>query len=115
MSRRSFPNNVLKLAQNVVNGWNQIAPLPAFGTLTTASLSTDITAAAALEAQITALEAQLADKRAQRDSMFKALWDKVKRVRNSIKGSFGDDSSQYKMVGGTRTSDRKPPRRTTTE
>jgi hypothetical protein len=25
-----------------------------------------------------------------------------------VKASFGDDSSQYEMVGGTRLSDRKP-------
>ena len=54
-------------------------------------------------AQITPLEAQLS-----------ALWDKVKRVRNSVKGTFGDDSSQYEMVGGTRLSDRKPARRKST-
>jgi hypothetical protein len=75
------------------------------------SLSTDVTAAAAIEAQIAALEAQLDDKRTLRDAQFKALWDKVKRTRNSIKGSFGDDSAQYKMVGGTRLSERKPVRR----
>jgi hypothetical protein len=111
MPRRQFPNDVIKQAQGVVNGWNQIAPVPAFGALTAASLNTDVTTATALETQIAALEAQLADKRAGRDAQFNNLWDKVKRARNSIKGSFGDDSSQYKMVGGTRLSDRKSPRR----
>lgn len=65
--------------------------------------------------QIAALEAQLADKRTQRDAQFKAMWDKVKRVRNSIKGSFGDDASQYKLVGGIRLSNRKPARRRSAE
>ena len=36
-----------------------------------------------------------------------SLWDKVKRVRNVIKGTYGDDSSHYEMVGGIRMSDRK--------
>ena len=115
MPKRQYPTDVIKQAQTVVNGWNQIAPVPAFGTLTAASLTTDVTAASTLEAQIEALEAQLADKRVVRDAQFKALWEKVKRARNSIKGSFGDDSSQYKMVGGTRMSDRKSTRRKTTE
>ena len=44
----------------------------------------------------------------------KSLWDKTKRARNSIKGSFGDDSPQYKMVGGTRLSERKSTRRKST-
>jgi hypothetical protein len=69
----------------------------------------------ALETQVAALEVQLAEKRAQRDAHFKNLWEDTKRVRNSIKGSFGDDSLQYKMVGGTRLSDRKPSRRKNTE
>jgi hypothetical protein len=111
MPKRQFPTDVIKQAQGVVNGWGQITPAPTFGTLTAASLTTDVTAAASMEAQVAALEAQLADKRALRDAQFKALWDKTKRARNSIKGSFGDDSSQYKMVGGTRLSDRKSQRR----
>lgn len=111
MPRRKYPTDVIKQAQAVVNGWNQINPIPAFGTLTVASLASDITAAAATEAQIAALEAQLADKRVLRDAQCKTMWDKVKRTRSSIKGSFGDDSAQYKMVGGTRLSDRKPMRR----
>ena len=35
------------------------------------------------------------------------LWDKVKRVRSFLKGVFGDDSSQYEMVGGIRVSEWK--------
>lgn len=33
---------------------------------------------------------------------YEGLWDKVKRVRNSVKANYGDDSSQYEMVGGMR-------------
>jgi len=50
----------------------------------------------------------LTDKRNQRDATNTALWDKVKRARNGIKANYGDDSSQYEMVGGTRASERKP-------
>jgi hypothetical protein len=39
------------------------------------------------------------------------MWDKVKRVRAGVKANYGDDSSQYEMVGGTRLSERKPPTR----
>ena len=114
MSNRKFPTNVLKQAQDVLGGWNQISPVPAFGALTATTFTADVTAATTLEAQITALEAQLTDKRNLRDAQFSGLWDKIKRVRNSVKGTFGDDSSQYEMVGGTRLSDRKPLRRKST-
>jgi hypothetical protein len=32
----------------------------------------------------------------------------VQRVRNGVKANYGDYSSQYEMVGGTRASERKP-------
>jgi hypothetical protein len=57
------------------------------------------------------LEVQMTNLRNQREELYRALWDKVKRVRNGIKAHYGDDSSQYEMIGGTRVSDRKPPTR----
>jgi hypothetical protein len=36
------------------------------------------------------------------------MWGKVKRARAGVKANFGDNSSQYEMVGGTRLSERKP-------
>jgi hypothetical protein len=40
-----------------------------------------------------------------------STWDKLKPVRSTVKGLYGDDSSQYELVGGTRMSDRKTARR----
>ena len=115
MTKRLYPSNLIKQAQSVVNGWDQISPTPAFGALTVSSLAAEIKAAADLQAEVAAIEAHLADKRAERDVHHISLWNTTKRARNSIKGSFGDDSPQYKMVGGTRLSERKPPRRKSTE
>ena len=56
---------------------------------------------------MTNLENQLTDLRNRRDATNETLWDAVKRVRAGFKASFGDDSSQYEMIGGTRTSERK--------
>jgi hypothetical protein len=111
MGKRLYPTNVIRQAQDVLTGWSQIVPVPAFGTLTSTILTTDVTAATTLEAQIATLEAQLTDKRNLRDAQCIALWDKVKRVRSAVKGTYGDDSSQYELVGGTRLSDRKPSKR----
>ena len=49
--------------------------------------------------------------RNKRDALNLNVWDKVKRVRAGVKAIYGDDSSQYQMVGGTRMSDRKSPTR----
>jgi hypothetical protein len=39
------------------------------------------------------------------------VWDKVKRVRAGVKSIYGDDSSEWEMIGGTRLSERKSPTR----
>ncbi len=105
---RKFPTNVLEQAQKVLDAWNQISTTLAFGTLNVAALTGDITAAKTLETDISKLERQLEDKRNQREAIYTSMWDKVKRVRSGVKSNFGDDSYQYDLIGGTRTSDRKP-------
>ena len=67
-----------------------------------------------VDEQIIDLKNQLTNLRNQRDATYYSLWDLVKRVRAGLKGSFGDDSSQYEMVGGTRLSERKSARRAAT-
>jgi hypothetical protein len=112
MPSKPYPPDVLKQAQDVAGGLNQMGTAaPTLGTLTPATLAADVTAAIALEAEMVKLEAQLTDKRNQRDALYCQLWDKVKRVRSGVKGIYGDDSSQYEMVGGTRVSERKTPTR----
>jgi hypothetical protein len=39
------------------------------------------------------------------------MWDALKRVRATVKGVYGDDSSEYDLVGGTRLSERRRPGR----
>jgi hypothetical protein len=51
----------------------------------------------------------LADKRNQRAAMAVSLWDKVKRIRNGIKGLFGDDSSHASVWLPSKN--REPPYR----
>jgi hypothetical protein len=105
---KKYPSNIIEQAQEATNGWGQINPSMQVASMNLSTLAGDILTAADLEVQIAKLEKQLEDKRAQRDAFFTGLWDKVKRVRNFIKGNYGDDSAQYKLVGGTRLSDKKP-------
>lgn len=109
MPKKLYPSNVLDQAQTVITAWNQIGPTVALGTLLPAALTGDITAATQVESQITSLEVQLTNARNQRDALYANMWDKVKRVRAGAKANYGDDSSQYEMMGGTRLSDRKSP------
>ena len=108
MAKRVYPQDVVGQAQDVLVGWGQVSPTLVFGTLTSTLLTADVTASSPLESEISKLEIQLADKRNQRDMLYNAMWDKIKRVRAGVKANYGDDSQQFEMVGGTRTSDRKP-------
>jgi hypothetical protein len=108
MGNKLFPADVIPQAQEVLKGWTQIGSTVAFGTLTSALLTTDIGAYTPLDAEISKLEMQLAEKRLQREALALAIWEKVKRVRASVRGIYGDDSIQYEHVGGTRMSEKKP-------
>ena len=61
-------------------------------------------------AKIAALRAQLTDAMNVRNHMAYELNDTVKRIRALVKAQFGDDSSEYEMVGRTRLSERKRPK-----
>jgi len=111
MSKKLYPADVLGRARHVLDAWDQISSTLAFGDLDTAAMTTDIDRATALASRMKSLEVELVDLRNQRDAAYLSLWDKIKRVRSGIKAVYGDDSSQYEMVGGTRRSERKAPRR----
>jgi hypothetical protein len=114
MPKKIFPSDVLDQAKSVLDAWCQTDEQLTFGTLTAGVLTMDVNRARAIDESLTNLENKLVDMRNQRDEANLILWDKVKRVRAGFKASYGDDSSQFEMVGGTRVSDRKTARRTVT-
>lgn len=111
MPGKLYPTDVHEQAQSVYNAWVQIGEDQTFGDLTTGTLAADLNKVNPLQMQMDDLEIQLTNLRNQRDALYLTLWDKVKRVRASVKGIYGDDSSQYELVGGTRRSERKSPTR----
>jgi hypothetical protein len=114
MSKKFFPTDVVSQCQSISNAWAQIDMKLAFGDLNIGSLAVDLEEAAKLMADIDRLETTLVNKTNQRDELYARLWDQAKRIRAGIKATYGDDSSQYEMVGGTRISERKTPRRSAT-
>lgn len=114
MPGKPYPQNVFAQAGRVLNAWGQIDDQLTFGALNMSTLTTVINQAREVDEQIIHLKNQLTNLRNQRDATYYSLWDAVKRVRAGVKGSFGGDSSQYEMVGGTRLSERKTARRTAT-
>ncbi len=111
MPGKPYPVDVIEQAQAVLDAWKQIDKELTFGSLNFGALQKDIAESSPLLSQLNTLDAQLTDLRNQRDTLYQSMWDKVKRVRAAVKGIYGDDSSQYEMVGGTRLSERKSPAR----
>jgi hypothetical protein len=114
MTSKSYPTDVLAQTQAVTEAWKKIDLALTIGELTPTSLAAELEQARQNQAQLDALDAQLTDVRNQRDALNSTLWEKVKRVRAGVKGIYGDDSSQYEMIGGTRLSERKPASRKST-
>ena len=114
MGKKLFPTDILSQAIEVQAAWSQIDEGLAFGQLNMGALVMDMNGMRKLEHSLATLQTQLTELRNQRDALGQSTWDKVKRARAGVKANFGDDSSQYEMVGGTRLSDRKPVRKTAT-
>jgi hypothetical protein len=112
MGKKLYPSNVLKEAIGVQVAWKHIDEEVALGGMNIAALATDIEEIRKTQPELVYLEHQLMQVRNRRDELYLAAWDKIKRVRASVKGLYGDDSSEYELVGGTRRSDRKRARRT---
>jgi len=112
MSKKLFPTDVLAQSKSALNAWSQIDDQMAFGPLNIGAFTMAVNKSRAIDESLTDLENKLTDMRNQRDAANQDLWDKVKRLRAGVKASYGDDSSQYEMVGGTRMSERKTARRT---
>jgi hypothetical protein len=110
MSRKPYPTKILQISENVLTAWKQINTNP-IGDLTQAKVETDIAEATPLQGEINALKVQMTTLRNQRNALYSELWDDVKRIRSGIKGEYGDDSSEYQIVGGTPISGRKPATR----
>jgi hypothetical protein len=87
--------------------WDHIGASLKFGSVTNTAITADLNQAEVIESQIRNAELQLAALRNQRDAVYFSLWDKLKRVYAGVKANYGDDSTEYEMVGRTRANKKK--------
>jgi hypothetical protein len=111
MGKKLYPADTVKQAQSVLTAWNQIDPTLQIGSFTPEVLLAEIDSARALKEKIILLQLELIDLRNQRDDACIGIWRRVKGVRSFMKGTFGDDSIEYKLAGGTPISEIKRKRR----
>jgi len=109
MALKGYPTDALTQAGDTLAAWKRIDPDMAAGSLTQAAFAGELDQARVIMAQIQELELQLTELRDKRDERLVRMWDATKRVRATIKGTYGDDSSEYKLVGGTRMSEKRRP------
>jgi flagellar hook-associated protein FlgK len=103
-----YPSDITDQTQAVIEAWKRINPDMKVGDLTLNALTASLAQVAPLVAEIKSVDAQSTDLRNKRDALYDLLWEYLKRVRAAVKGNYGDNSSEYEMVGGTRLSERKP-------
>jgi hypothetical protein len=103
-----YPHHIDRLLRRTVAAWQNIDPSAQIGGRSVADLEAILTQGEQIKAEMDSLETQLTELRNRRDALYVSGWDIIKRLRSWIKGHYGDDSSEYEMVGGTRLSERKP-------
>jgi hypothetical protein len=114
MGKKLYPTDTLKQARTIVTVWNHLGTAPILGPQGYENLRSNLDNVQELKDKIGRLEKELIHLRNERDTACTEIWDQVKRARAGIKSTYGDDSTEYQLAGGTRLSDRKRPRRKVT-
>ena len=79
--------------------------------ISAADVETKITALETAVSEVDALNAEKTRLINVKGEQSEALSDYIVRVRSAVKGIFGPDSSEYEMLGGKRSSERKKPKK----
>ena len=111
MGKKLYPADTLKQAQSILSAWEIIDRELKIGPLSLEAIAENVAAVRALQEKVVSLTTELVDVRNQRDAATIRLWKKVTNARLGIKSVYGDDSSAYKLAGGTPRSERKKPGR----
>jgi hypothetical protein len=109
MARRKRTSPALVVARQRLAGLKKIKD-PKLGPNTTVeAFEAAVNDTAAIEDSHNQLAAQMDDSSNQFDAQDALMADWNRRILAAVEAQFGPDSSEYEMVGGTRTRDRKKP------
>lgn len=114
MSRLRKSSNVLEAARQRLAGLKSFTPAPNFGpSLTVPGYEAKITSVGAKLDGYNQTLSQLDQLLNEFQAEEAELNDMNRRFLSATEATYGPDSSEYEMVGGTRTSERKKPKRKT--
>jgi hypothetical protein len=110
MARQRRTSPALVIARARLAGLKKINPAPNLGpNITIPAYEAVATDTAGIEDSHNQLAAQMDDSSNRFDSQEALMNDWNRRVLAAVEAHFGPNSSEYEMVGGTRTDDRKRP------
>ena len=101
-------SDVLDKMNAAIASWQAIDPTLKFGDLSLDMMQSALEQGQAPRNRIKTLEIQLTDLRDRRDAVYHTGSQYINRLRDGIMSRYGEDSSEYEMVGQTRLSERKP-------
>ena len=107
MGKKTAPSNVSQFGIDVRNAWVQVGSDQKLAGMELEEFVEAADATNESEMEIKRLESQLMHARNIRDDNRYELWQIIKRVRLAARVEFGEDSSEYELFGGTRTSEHK--------
>jgi len=107
MSAQTYPHDVIDQGHSVLEAWRSIDPALKVGDLAPEALEAVLNQVSQNTTKINRIKAESSEAHNERKALSQDVWDKIKRVRRGIQAIYGDDSSQFDIVGGTRVSDRK--------
>jgi hypothetical protein len=112
MARQRRTSPALAVARARLAGLRQITPVPNLGpTVTLPAYETVIADTVGVEETHNRLAAQMDDSSNRFDAQEDVMAEWNRRVLSAVEAQYGPDSSEYEMVGGTRKSERKSPKR----
>jgi hypothetical protein len=103
-------DEVIAGAERIVRVWEANSTF-SLGTITLASLKADLEELRSLRAQTEEARRQVTNLSNATNSKADAIDAIVTRARSGVRAVYGPDSTQYEEAGGTRTSERKTPKK----
>ena len=112
MARQKRSSPILEAARRRLAGLKAIKPKTNYGPgLAEEDFEKDITDPEALLARYNQMSSEMDDLLNQIQAGEARAADKSRRILSATEATYGPDSSEYEMVGGTRLSERKKPGR----
>lgn len=114
MARKKRASLVLEVAHKRISGLKSITPAPNYGsTLTIPAYDTEIGDFSSLLDTYNQMLSALDEFQNRVDTVEGKLNETNKRLLTATEAQYGADSSEYEQAGGTRTSERRRPKKKT--